>query len=234
MIQKIGINLNFRNNSINKNNKSVQNTNTVSSQNSNPIDATIPNADMLKSYYVSFAGKRKNGSNKNSFDERKINSTNNGQEKYDIIESNLSYHGEKLLNDSKQVAKKYGHSEITQLHVLRAGLENIKIFLDKLNTGEISYDDESSFSTYEILEQDLGRNVIKDKEKRDIILPIIAEEIQVLDKKLAEQPKTTSQQFKKEPDFAKDFLNFSKQEIKNKNKEFKKWAREYFSIFLNN
>ena len=31
-----------------------------------------------------------------------------------------------------------------------------------------------------------------------------------------------------------DFLNFSKQDIKNKNKEFKKWAREYFSIFLNN
>lgn len=207
MIKKIGMNLNFRNNSINKNNTSVQDTNTERQQNSNPIDKTIPNADMLKSYYVSFAGKRKNSSIKNSFDERKINSTNNGQEKYDIIESNLSYHGEKLLNDSKQVAKKYGHSEITQLHVLRAGLENIKIFLDKLNTGEISYDDESSFSTYEILEQDLGRNVIKDKEKRDIILPIIAEEIQVLDKKLAEQPKATSQQFKKEPDFAKDFLN---------------------------
>lgn len=207
MIQKIGLNLNFRDNSINKNNTNIQNPNTTLPQDLNPLNTVKPAADLLKSYYVSFGGKKKNNSVSKPYEERRLNRVSNGQDKYSIIENNLSYHGEKLVNDSREVAKKYGHSEITQLHFLRAGLENIKNFIDSLNSGEAAYDDESSFSTYEIFEQDLGRNVIKDKEKRDKILPVIVEEIKILDKKLEEQPKSAGQQPKKEPDFSKDFIN---------------------------
>lgn len=207
MIQKIGVNLNFRNNTINKNNANIQNSGTTLPQDLNPSKTVKPAADLLQSYYVSFGGKRKNNSSNQVFDERRLNRTSKGQDKYSIIENNLSYHGEKLVNDSREIAKKYGHSEITQLHVLRAGLENIKTFIDELNSGEVSYDDESSFCTYDVLEQDLGNSVIKDKEKRDKILPVIVEEIKTLDKKLSEQPKAAPQQLKKEPDFSKDFIN---------------------------
>lgn len=207
MIQKIGLNFNFRNSAINKNNSNIPNSNTTIPQGLNSPNTAQPAADLLQSYYVSFGSKKKNNSVNKVFDERRLNRTDKNQDKYSIIENNLSYHGEKLVNDSREVAKKYRHSEITQLHVLRAGLESIKNFIDALNSGEVSYDDESSFYVYDILEQELGRSVIKDKEKRDKILPVIVEEIKKMDKKLAEQPKTAGQQPKKELNFSKDFIN---------------------------
>lgn len=206
MIQKIGVSL-ISPKALNSGYQYKQNPDTPPQQGFEALGSSAASSDLLKTYYISFAGKRKNNSSNQVFDERRLNRTSKGQDKYSIIENNLSYHGEKLVNDSRNVAKKYGHSEITQLHVLRAGLENIKTFIDELNSGEVSYDDESSFCTYDVLEQDLGNSVIKDKEKRDKILPVIIEEIKNLDKKLSEQPKAAGQQSKKEPDFSKDFIN---------------------------
>ena len=64
MIQKIGVNLNFRNNTINKNNANIQNSGTTLPQDLNPSKTVKPAADLLQSYYVSFGGKRKNNSSK--------------------------------------------------------------------------------------------------------------------------------------------------------------------------
>ena len=110
-------------------------------------------------------------------------------DKISEIENNVSYYGEKLLNGSRELAKKYGHSEITQVHVLRTGLESIVNYMDDLDSGESNYDDESSFTTHTVLEDDLGRTVIKEKTKRDKIRPLIEKELTKLDKVLEQMPK---------------------------------------------
>lgn len=207
MIKQIGLNLNSHFGKVNKENANIQKTNVTVPQNlSSAIDAK-PSSDLLKSYYVSFGSKKKNDPAFNPYDDMKTNSSSNFQTKVGIIESNLSYHGEKLINNATEIAKKYGHSEISQFHVLRAGLESIKTYMDELDSDIASYDDESSFSTYNVLEEILGNNVIKDKEKRAKIAPVIEEEIKLLDEKLSKLPSLPDSKSNQKPIFSKDFLN---------------------------
>lgn len=206
MIQKIGLNLNVKNTQ-HKNSKS-QNTNSEQQYNPN-TNIKIPSSQLLHSYFVSFGGKKQNDIDADGFEERVVHKSSplRGKNKMSELENNVSYYGQKLLNDSRQLAKKYGHPEITQIHVLRVGLENIKNYIDNLDSGETAYEDESSFSTHTILEDDLGKSVFKEKEKRDKIKPIIEEEIKILDKKLAEIPKDNNATNNKKIEFSKDFLN---------------------------
>lgn len=193
MIQKIGLNINTKN--YKKSIASKENQN-KQIQNTTNTFAETPSSKLLQSYYVNFSGR------KAKFDLQEVGSK---RDKIEELENNFSYHGEKLYKDAQALAKKYGHNEITQIHVLKTGLENIKNFIDELDSGEANYDDESSFTQHTALEDDLGRSVIKDKIKRDKIRPIIEKEIEVLDKKLATTP--ASQSKSKKPEFSKDFLN---------------------------
>lgn len=124
------------------------------------------------------------------------------------IETNVSYYGQELLNDSRELAKKYNHNEVTQVHVLRVGLQNILSFINNLNSGKQFYDDESSFSMHNSIEEAVGDDVIRKPEKRNKIAPIIQKEIQILDEKLKTMPRNGEQNNKnaKLP-FSKDFLN---------------------------
>ena len=207
MIQKIGLNFSTKNtkNSVNK-----QSDLLIKEQTDKTEQTQTPmlSSELLHSYFVSFKGKN-NDFDDTEIGEKKASSPRSTQNKMSIIENNTSYYGEKLLKDSVNLAKKYGHDEVTQLHVLKVGLENIKNYMDKLDSGEISYDDESSFSTHTSLENDLGRSVIKDKNKRDKIRPIIENEIKFLDKKLEELPskKQTQTVSSKKISLSKDFLN---------------------------
>ncbi len=207
MIEKIGFNFNFRN-TLKKQENAQQKTESKAVSPVSQNTMTAPSTQLLHSYFVSFGKNKDYDTDSNDIEEKVIkkSSKSAGKDKMSEIENNLSYYGEKLFNDSKALAKKYKHNEITQLHVLRAGLANIKRYMDKLDSGEASYDDESSFSTHITLENDLGKTVFKDKTKRDIIRPVIENEITEIDKKLAELPAAKSSLNSKIV-FSKDFLN---------------------------
>ena len=58
-----------------------------------------------------------------------------------------------------------------------------------------------------ILEVELGKNVFKDREKREKIKPVIEKEIEILDKKLKEMPVSQTNTKNKKDEFTNDFLN---------------------------
>ena len=163
-------------------------------------------APLLQKYFVNFSGKKYVMNNDGRFEEKPTKGATVGQTKNKMsdIENNLSYYGEKLLEDSRALAKKYGHNEINQIHVLRAGLESVKNYIEQLDSGEITYDDESSFSIYSVFEDLLTRNVIKEQAKREKIKPIIEKEIKLLDEKLGSMPKSQTSAKNTKPGFTKD------------------------------
>lgn len=171
MIEKINVNLNIKN-TVNKGASKAQNTDTpIQSENRGP-ELPNPSSSLLHSYYVSFGAAQKAPVNKSA-----------------VIMSNLNDPAQELLNNARDIAKKHGHGEIDRLHILRAGLEQINGFIENLNSGDVSYSDESAYDAFMFMEQDMGKDIFKKKEKRDIIQPVIKEEIEFLDKKLAEIPR---------------------------------------------
>ena len=106
MIQKIGLNLNAKSTQ-HKNTKS-QNTNTELQYNPN-TNIKIPSSQLLHSYFVSFGGKKQNDIDADGFEERVVHKSSplRGKNKMSELENNVSYYGQKLLNDSRQLAKKY-------------------------------------------------------------------------------------------------------------------------------
>ena len=147
MIQKIGLNLTVKNNS-SKVIKQDKKLDTPPKCGKTGFEEVKPSSELLNSYFVSFGQKKNNpkiGAPKQSISAEKINE----------IEANTSYYGEKLLTDAKNLAKDLSHKEVNQLHILRIGLENIKNYIDELDADEASYEDESSFSTHNIIEDDV-------------------------------------------------------------------------------
>lgn len=211
MIQKIGLGLNIKNNVVTA---SKQNQNLVSPPPSEKQETPTakPTSQLLHSYFVSFGRNKDTEIEPEDFEEKLVRrggSSSRVKNKMSEIENNVSYYGQELLNDSRELAKKYGHTEVNQVHVLKVGLENIKNYFDQLDSGEAAYEDESSFTTHTIIEDDLGKNVIKEKDKRNKIKPIIEKELSILDKKLEEMPKgkVEPKAKNKKLEFSKDFLN---------------------------
>lgn len=181
----------------NNDNNTLENTSTFKS----------PTSKLLHSYYVSFEGKKGGKSSGIGRGDNDYSSYEGGINKMEEIENNVSYNGEKFIEDTRDLAKKYGHDEITQVHVLRVGLESVKDFIEKLDSGELSYD-EASFYAFTPFEDDLGQDTFKNKSKRDKIKPIIDEEIKFLDEKLSAMPKSSSKNKSKgNIQFSKNFLN---------------------------
>ena len=195
MIEKINIKLNTKNIF----NKSAQKDNTTENTQTQTPKAEShlpsPSPSLLHSYFVSF------GQNKNNAE--KIGSG----EKIAIILNNMNDPAQELLNDSQKIAKEYGHAEVDRIHVLRAGLEKINNFIDALNSGEVNYADESAYDAYVFFENDMGKDVFKKKEKRELIKPVIENELKILDEKLAQLPKVLPPYVTKNRPIAKQFLN---------------------------
>lgn len=188
MIQKIGLPVNL-NSRVNKEKQPQQNVVSPPPYEKPVIKKANPSSELLHSYFVNFGSAAKSNIDKSAF-----------------ILDNLNDPAEELLNNAQKIAKKYGHKEVDRIHVIRAGVEFIKDYIEKLNSGEISYSDESSYDAQLFFEQDMGKNVFSNKEKRDKLLPIIKDEIKILDEKLTEIPKSDAKLLKNLP-IAKRYLN---------------------------
>ena len=168
MIEKIGINLNY-NKKLNSNSQQKLENVSNSIRESKPHNYPKLSSELLQNYYVSFGASKKETVDKNA-----------------VILNNLNDPAYELLSNAQNIAKKYGHNEVDRLHVLKAGLEYVDKYIDKLNSGEINYKDYISYDTHMYFEQDMGKDVFKDKAKRNLVQPVIKEEIKFLDEKLAE------------------------------------------------
>lgn len=190
MIEKININFNTKNNIFNK--TQVKNTSTQTEQPKNTEQPAMqkPSAGLLHSYFVSFGAAQKAPVDKEA-----------------IILSSLNDPAQELLNNAQNIAKQYGHAQVDRIHILKAGLDEINKFIDGLNSGEISYADETAYDAYVFLENDMGKNVFKKKEKRELIKPVIEDQLKILDKKLEQMPKAKQENPNADLPISKQFLN---------------------------
>ncbi|MCQ2754389.1 MAG: AAA family ATPase, partial [bacterium] len=127
--------------------------------------------------------------------------------KMNELEGNASYYGQKFINEAREIAAKYGLSEITQPVMLLVALLNLKSYFDDLNSGKLSHDDDTTFSTPSSLRMDLVDDVIKNSSKRNKIYPIIDKEIDILTNQLDEGKIINSRKTNSKIPFSKDFLN---------------------------
>lgn len=190
MIQKIGLNI-ITKSSINKGINPQQNLVSPPPSEKPKQEKAKPTSGLLHSYFVSFGAKTQR-------------STVN---KSEIILNNLNDPAQELLDNAQKIAKKYGHPEVDRIHVIRAGLDYTDSFIDNLNSGEISYSDESAYDAYMFFENDMGKNIFKKKEKREILQPIIKQEKEILDKKLSEMPKASTKTNGSNLPISKQYLN---------------------------
>ena len=189
MIEKINVNLNTKN-IFNK--QSVQNNrqNTqIPEQKTNP-KLQMPSSALMHSYFINFGAAQKEIVDKEA-----------------VILNSLNDPAQELLNNAQKIAKQYGHPQVDRIHILKAGLQQIKNFIDGLDSGDISYDDESSYDAFIFFENDMGKDIFKKKEKRDLIKPVIEEELKILDEKLAEIPKAKIKQNGANRPISKQFIN---------------------------
>lgn len=194
MIQKIGTNVNIGfgiKNGVNTKLNSAQNLVSPPPSEKTESQKAKPSSNLLHSYFVSFgASNKKEAVNKS-----------------DIIMNSLNDPAQELLDNAQKIAKKYGHAEVDRIHVIRAGLDYFNNFIDKLNSGEVSYADETAYDAYMFLEDDMGKDIFKKKEKRDVLQPVIKKEMEILDKKLAEMPKSKEKTNGKNLPISKQYLN---------------------------
>ena len=189
MIEKINVNLYIKNNFNKYTQKNNQETVQTSFQ-KQPTKMPVASSNLLHTYFVSFSAAPKEAIDKEA-----------------VILNSLNDPAQELLNNAQKIAQQYNHSQIDRLHILKAGLEQIKGFIDALDSGDVNYADESSHDAYIFFEDDLDNNVFKKKEKRDIIKPIIEEELKILDTKLQQLPKTEYNVNISKLPISKQFLN---------------------------
>ncbi|MBS4759811.1 MAG: AAA family ATPase [Clostridium sp.] len=190
MIQKIGFNITTRS-SINKGINRHQNLVSPPPSEKPEQEEAKPTTGLLHSYFVSFGAKTQRSS---------VN-------KSEIILNNLNDPAQELLDNAQKIAKKYGHPEVDRIHIIRAGLDYIDSFIDNLNSGEISYSDESAYDAYMFFENDMGKNIFKKKEKREILQPIIKQEKEILDKKLSKMSNAPTKTNSSNLPISKQYLN---------------------------
>ena len=189
MIEKINVNLNTKN-IFNK--QGVQNNiqNTQIPEQKNHPKLQMPSSALMHSYFINFGSAKKEIVDKEA-----------------VILNSLNDPAQELLNNAQKIAKQYGHPQVDRIHILKAGLQQIKNFIDGLDSGDISYDDESSYDAFIFFENDMGKDIFKKKEKRDLIKPVIEEELKILDEKLAEIPKAKIKQNGANRPISKQFIN---------------------------
>ena len=189
MIEKINVNLNTKN-IFNKHGVQNNTQNTQIPEQKTKSKLQMPSSALMHSYFINFGAAQKEIVDKEA-----------------VILNSLNDPAQELLNNAQKIAKQYGHPQVDRIHILKAGLQQIKNFIDGLDSGDISYDDESSYDAFIFFENDMGKDIFKKKEKRDLIKPVIEEELKILDGKLAEIPKAKIKQNGANRPISKQFIN---------------------------
>ena len=155
---------------IKKNIYSLKDTPQAANQ-ENPVQTPVKPAPadpkLLQKYYVSF-----------------------GQRAEPDQELPLNKEARDLLERSGKIAKKHGHSVVSETHFEKAALESFKEFLVDLDSGARVFDPKSLTDVVYFFINETTPRVVKEKSWRKRIIPVIEKEIEELDAKLATMTKT--------------------------------------------
>lgn len=172
-IQKIEHAINIKKKAyVSQNNKQETNEN---SRIQNTIQSTPIDSELLQKYYVSFGSK-----------------SSIEKSKKKILEENYTEDAQKLVERATSIAKEYGHPEVNELHIEKAALESLSNYINDLDEGIKTFDLSSPYQIPEFFATETTPNIIKKKEERAKIKPVIKEEIKNLDKRLQNMSLTAS------------------------------------------
>ena len=166
----------------------------VTNPNANAFANT--NLENYQGYFLNFEGAKSLN---------KVATTNAGKMKE--LESLMTPQAKQLVNSSRKIAKKYGYAAITQAIALYCGLVSVKEYIDKLNSGEIDYGDNSGFFIPQAIADETTKDVFKNKVKRNNIAPVIDNEIRILNAYIDANKPTTPSTSKSKINFAPDFTS---------------------------
>lgn len=189
MIQKVGQRIEFNakkgvNQTINVNNENK--TKLVQ----NPISSTSVDSKLLEKYYVNFGATMAKKAEPS---------------KLKKLETHYTDETEQLVKSASAIAKKYGHKEVTDLHIFQASLISLNQYINDLDTGAKTYSQESNYEIPVPLERHVSNKLFSDEKNRKLIKPLIEEEIKNTDKLLSKMPKAANNE--KNPKLSKSLVN---------------------------
>lgn len=163
-------------------NKNNQMQNTIQS---NPIESKLQ-----REYYINFgASLSKTAKRRTLLEEQYTVDTNN------------------MLERAGEIAKEYGHREITETHIEKAALEFMRDYLGDLSAGDKVFDPSASFQVPVFFAKVVSPVAFTDKKRWDKVLPVVTEEIKALDSKLAKIKKPKSALGGKKPILSERIIN---------------------------
>lgn len=171
MIQKIGKRFDIISN---KTNHSENKQTVKENQSSNPIEKSSIDSALLQTYYVSFTGE----------------STAETAQKRKLLKANYTKSAHELIDSAANIAKKYGHSEINEDHIMLAALKSVRSFIGDVEIGSKELDLSSSYSMPGYFADKISPKIYKDKKLITKTKEVFNEEIINLEDKLAKFPKS--------------------------------------------
>lgn len=151
---------------------------TKSSQLQTTVSSTPIDSRLLQSYYVSFSARK----------------ASKKSEQQIFLERNYNTETKDLIKRATLIAQQYGHLEINELHIEKAALESIGEYINDLDTEVKTLNTASSYKLPFCLTGSITEEVYKDKKQRAKIKPVIQEELKLLDRKLAQVPRSKQSQ----------------------------------------
>ena len=153
------------------------------------IGYNLENKNFTKKYYVTNTQTRNNNFNQNvsefnlpyfvpSFTAKSDKHT---QTKFDEIMYNANTPAKNLINELEKEAKETGYGEITTMHVIRHGLNDLCKYIEDLDSGKKDFDAELQPSLGLYLSSETTPLLLSKQELRDKIKPILKEYIQLAD-----------------------------------------------------
>lgn len=171
MIQKVGINFETENKKHLTQSKKIDSRSNSAMQNT--IDSKSIDSKLLQKYYVSFGATSKKSS-------RQIE-----------LEKNYTQSNKDLIKRAEQIAQKYGHNELNELHFQTAALESFRDYMTDLDSGVRTYDTGSGSRVVDFFCDIATSKLLKEEDERAKIKPVVNDEIKSLHKTLNGMAKKT-------------------------------------------
>lgn len=171
MIQKIGKNFDSTLGKVNSN--ETRQTIIKNQPISSPQKASA-NSALLQAYYVTFTG------------ETAVEIT----QKQKMLQDNYTKQTHELIDSAGEIAKKYGHAQITEDHIQLAALKSVRTFMDDVEAGSKELDLNTNYMLPNFFAEKTTNEIYKDKKLIKKTKGVFDEEIQQLEDKLAKIPKT--------------------------------------------
>lgn len=94
-----------------------------------------------------------------------------------------------VIENATKIAKAHGHTQVTEVHIQKSILDTFNKYLEDIAAGEKIFDIDSSYRMPLFFSDGTTEKIYQNKEERNLIKPLVEEEIKELAKALKEMPK---------------------------------------------